>query len=321
MKKTIRTAILVTIVLFVVKSLQAQQPAQYSLWQFNMHHYNPAYAGLDNSLSATGIFRRQWTGLEGAPLTQSMNVHSPVLFLNSGFGLKFQNDLIGAEQNITATASYAYHLSLGRSNVLSFGINGGIFQKSIDGTKLNPRDVDQNDNLIPVGLVSAMTPIFSAGVFFKNESIKIGVSANNLLENSLPYSYTANAGIQLVRNYFAIFAYKYETGNFSIEPSILVKSDLVETQLDFSATIYYGDNIFGGGTFRGFSSNTTDAVAIFGGWRVSNNVTLAYAYDIPMSALSSVNSGSHEIMMSYNLNKAIGTPMPAKIIYNPRFTF
>jgi type IX secretion system PorP/SprF family membrane protein len=320
MKKIIRTAILVTITILIANSLKAQQPAQYSLWQFNLHNFNPAYAGLDNSLSATGIFRRQWVGLEGAPLTQNINVHFPVVFLNSAFGFKVENDVLGAEQNLTATATYAYHLRLNES-VLSIGLNGGIFQKSIDGTLLNPPNQDQSDDLIPLGNVSAMVPIFSAGVFFKNENIKAGVSASNLLETSLPYTYTANAGIQLVRNYFAIFAYKFEVGDFGIEPAVLVKSDLVGTQIDISTTVYYGEKLFGGAAYRGYNANTTDALALFAGYRVSENLNLAYAYDIPLSALSSVNTGSHEIMLNYNLNKTIGMPLPAKIIYNPRFTF
>jgi len=300
---------------------QAQQPAQYSLWQFNHHNYNPAYAGLDNSLSVTGIFRRQWAGLEGAPLTQNVNIHFPVEFMNSAFGLKLENDVLGEERNITATATYAYQLQFGDGNMISAGLNGGIIQKSINGELLNPRDIDQNDNLIPIGTATAMAPIFSAGVFFKNKNIKAGVSANNLLESSLPYTYTASAGIQLVRNYFAIFAYKFEIGDFGIEPAILFKSDLVESQIDFSTTIYYQEKLFGGTAYRGYSLTTQDAVAIFAGYKVNENVSFAYAYDVPLSTLSSVNTGSHEIMLNYNLNKTIGTPLPAKIIYNPRFTF
>lgn len=315
-----------TISLFVLLLLaslgvEAQQTAQYSLFQFNPHHYNPAYAGLDESLSATGIFRRQWAGLEGAPVSQAINVHTPVRFMNSAFGLKIENDVLGVEKNLTASLTYAYQTQLSKGNWLSIGVNGGIFQKSLDGTLLNPPDLDQTDVLLPAGLVSAITPIFSAGVFFKNDFLKIGLSSNNLLESSLPFDYTASAGIQLIRNYFAIFAYKYEFGNFAIEPSILVKSDAVETQVDFSAILYYGDNIFGGASFRGYNQNSIDAAALIAGWKVNDNVTLAYAYDVPLSSLKTVNNGSHEIMLNYNLKKAIGTPLPARIIYNPRFLY
>ena len=47
-------------------------------------------------------------------------------------------------KNLTATVSYAYQMVLGDGNQLSFGIDGGIIQKSIDGTLLNPPNQDQN---------------------------------------------------------------------------------------------------------------------------------------------------------------------------------
>jgi hypothetical protein len=55
------------------------------------------------------------------------------------------------------------------------------------------------------------------------------------------------------------------------------------------------------------------------GMKVTQNVTIAYAYDLPISGLSATNLGSHEIMLNYNLNKVFGAGVPPKIIYNPRF--
>ena len=313
---------LIASIVFFSTAVNAQQAAQYSLFNFNIHHFNPAYAGLDNSVSATGVFRRQWSGLTGAPLTQAINVHSPVRFLNSAFGLKLENDALGAEKNITAEASYAYQTQISKGNWISFGVSGGILQKSIDGTILNPPSIDEPDDLIPAGLATAITPTVNAGVFFKNDFIKAGISANNILESTVPFTYTANAGVQLKRNYTALVSYKYEFGNqMAIEPAVLVKSDFTETQVDFSAIVYYGERVFGGASFRGFNSSSIDAAAAIIGWKANENVMIAYSYDIPLSALSTVNSGSHEIMINYNLNKSIGKPLPARIIYNPRFLY
>ena len=107
----------------------------------------------------------------------------------------------------------------------------------------------------------------------------------------------------------------------AIEPAVLVKSDFTETQVDFSAILYYGERIFGGASFRGYNANSIDAAAAIVGWKANDNVMIAYSYDVPLSALSTVNTGSHEIMINYNLNKLIGNPLPARIIYNPRFLY
>lgn len=312
---------LIALLVFTGATVHAQQAAQYTLFNFNQHNYNPAYAGLDHSVSATGVFRRQWSGLDGAPLSQSLNVHTPVGFLSSGFGLKLENDEQGAERNLNAAISYAYQTQLGRGNWLSFGVSGGIFQKTLNGDLLNPPNLDEPDPLIPQGTATAFAPTANAGIFFKNDFIKAGVAVNNIIESNIPFDYSDQSGFQLTRHYVATLSYKYETGNIAIEPAVFLKSDFTETQIDFSTIVYYGEKIFGGASFRGYSSNSIDAAAGILGWRANENVSVAYSYDFSISGLSSVNSGSHEIMLNYNLNKAVGTPLPARIIYNPRFLY
>ena len=55
----------------------AQQPVQYSMYYLNPYPVMPAAVGLDNSLQATALFRKQWLGLEGSPTSFSLNAHLP----------------------------------------------------------------------------------------------------------------------------------------------------------------------------------------------------------------------------------------------------
>lgn len=300
-------------------SVMAQQPAQYSLYMFNQYNFNSAYAGLDESVSATGIFRQQWVGLEGSPSTQNFNVHLPLYMIKGSFGLGIENDALGAERNLKITAAYNYQQQIG-DGWISGGIRGGVFQKTLDGTILIARDQDQIDNNIPIGRTTSMTPILDAGLYYKNDALQIGLSANNLLENSVDFALNEPTNIKFLRNYFFIFAYNLDiSSKFSVSPSVLVKSDFQEIQTDFSAIVEYNDNILLGASFRGYNANTIDAVVMMAGMKVTKNVTIAYAYDLPISGLSATNTGSHEIMLNYNLNKVFGAGVPPKIIYNPRF--
>ncbi len=300
-------------------SVMAQQPAQYSLYMFNPYNFNNAYAGLDESVSATGVFRQQWLGLEGSPSTQAFNVHLPIYIIKGAFGLGLENDALGAERNLKITAAYNFQQTLGKGWI-SGGVRGGILQKTLDGTLLNPRDQDQIDNNIPIGKAISMAPILDAGIYYKSEVLQIGVSANNLLENSVDFALNEPTNIKFLRNYFFTFAYNFDIGSkLNVSPSILVKSDIQEIQTDFSTIVKYNDNIIVGASFRGYNSNTIDAIVIIGGMKVTQNVMLVYAYDLPISGLSATNSGSHEIMLNYNLNKIFGAGVPPKIIYNPRF--
>ncbi len=310
-------------------ALLAQQAPQYSLYMLNKYSYNPAYAGFDNSLSVTGVFRKQWVNLDLSPSTQNINAHMPVYYLGGGLGINLENDAIGAERNANVSISYNYMLPVSKASTLSFGLAAGLVQKSLDGTKLRapgglytePPNIDHNDLFIPNSNVSAIAPIINVGVYFHSEKMEIGMSSSNVTEPKASLEGTTETiDITYVRNYFFNFATNFEIGrSFIVEPSLLLKSDLIETQIEFSTIMTFNDNIFGGASFRGYNSNSNDAVVLLAGYKLNENITLAYAYDITLSGLANVSRGSHEIMLNYNLNKDIGKGKLPKVIYNPRF--
>ncbi|MGB1217132.1 MAG: PorP/SprF family type IX secretion system membrane protein, partial [Saprospiraceae bacterium] len=106
----------------VTLSLSAQQVPQYSLIQFNRAAANPAVAGASGYLEAAGVFRKQWLGLEGSPMSQNVNIHAPLYFLSSGVGLNVSNDFIGAERTTSANLQYSYILRLGNETTVSLGL-------------------------------------------------------------------------------------------------------------------------------------------------------------------------------------------------------
>jgi hypothetical protein len=88
--------------------------------------------------------------------------------------------------------------------------------------------------------------------------------------------------------------------------------------MEFSVLTKYNENIFAGASFRGYRTESLDAVAFLAGFRLSEKLTLHYAYDLTISNLNAVSNGSHELLLNYNLGKPIGKGRPPKIIYNPR---
>ncbi len=314
-------------VLLGIVKMEAQQPAQYSLYMLNQYHHNIAYAGMDDYLSATGVFRKQWLGLEGSPITQNINVHLPWQYMSGGVGLSIENDILGAERNTSVRLSYNYIARLSANTRLSLGVGGGIIQKALDGSKLLAPEgnyegttINHNDDLIPLGLQTALAPTTSVALYLNTKSLQIGIAANNLTEPYINYESGINTEIQLKRNYTAYAAYKFNISDgLAFQPSFLSRSDFVETQMDFSVLATLNDNIFAGTSFRGYNQNTIDALIIFAGLNITPKIRLAYAYDLPLSALSNYHTGSHEVMINYNLKKEIGGMIPAKTIYNPRY--
>jgi type IX secretion system PorP/SprF family membrane protein len=293
---------------------------------FNPLAWNPGYAGLEDELSATGVFRKQWTNLQGSPTTQNLSVHGPVYLLGGGLGFNVENDELGAQRLLSATVSYAYHLPVGSSGKLSLGISGGLVQRTLDGSKIRTPDGDydepgnfiHNDNLLPLSAESAAAPTFHAGVYFVNDWLEAGFSARNLTEPVSSYNVqdrTLNLPFYRSLN-FNVGVHFDVSDMLSVHPYALVRSDLKQTQTDISVLLRYNDNIFGGASLRGYNSNSLDAVAILAGFKLSERLTLAYGYDLALSDISTVSNGSHEISLNYRL--PVGKGRPPKIIYNPR---
>lgn len=302
----------------------AQQPAQYSLYNFNKFNFNPAYAGLDNSLSLTGVYRTQWVGIPGKPVTQNVNAHLPLYIASGGVGLEFENETLGNWQQSKFLLAYNFQLPISRTGILSMGLSAGFIQRALDGSKIitpegiyDPPDPFHNDPNLPEVKEDGNTLAVNFGAFYQDEKLEIGLSAMNLTEQAVELT---TAAYKPERSYFFYLGYNIEMNkSFTINPSALVKSTFAQTQMDFSVIIKYNSNIYGGASFRGYNSNSIDAVVLMTGFKLSEKITIGYAYDLTLSKLSTVSSGSHEILLNYNLGKPIGKGKPPKIIYNPRF--
>ena len=303
----------------------AQQPAQYSMYMWNKYAFNPAYAGMENSLSFTGIYRNQWVGLDGAPETQGVNVHMPFYFAGGGLGIGLENETIGSWRQTMTMVTYDYQAEMGSTGVLSIGLSAGLLQRELDGTKVRTPGGNYNEELnliehqdpsILEQVQKGTAPTFHAGVFYQSEKLEVGISAMNLLESKVSLS---SFGFKPDRTYFAYVGYQLELSRKLVAtPSILFKSSTEQTQIDMSVLMRYNENIFFGSSFRGYNSDSRDAIAVMGGIKLSERSMLGYSHDISISKLQTVNSGTHEIMFNYNIGKAIGKGRPPHIIYNPR---
>jgi len=316
---------IILILLSVASLVSAQQAGQYSLNQLNPFRYNPAYAGLDNSLSATGIYRTQWTGIQGNPTYFTANAHMPLYFLQGGIGINIEQEELGASEWLKADIAYNYQLQLGKKGVLSLGLDGGIIQYTLDGAQLRTPEgeyiegqtaIDHKDDLLPISIDRGMAPTFDFGAYYQSETFFGGLAVQNLSGARISLS---TLEFLTERTYIAEVGANFEMNRtLTLTPYIYVKSDLIQTQTDVSVLLKYENRFFGGVTYRGYDRYTSDALVFIGGIRLNEKMNLAYAYDLTLSQLRNYSAGSHEILINYNLGKPIGKGKLPGIIYNPR---
>ena len=248
-----------------ISGVQAQQLGQYSMYRLNPYAWNPAVAGTENTLIATGVYRQQWTDLEGAPIGQHLNMHLPFYRISSGVGIKLENDVIGAHRATQALVSWAYHTEIGRSVFFSLGLSGGYMQYTLDGAKLRapqgtyvePSGVfTHNDAVIPEGRVAAGAPIFEAGAYVEWKQLSAGISSLPVYAPVLEPNNGGGFSLKPVQHYVMTASYQIDLGQeLQLEPGFFAKTDFLLTQIDLSMNIQWQENIFAGASYRGLSGS------------------------------------------------------------------
>jgi type IX secretion system PorP/SprF family membrane protein len=110
-----------------VQVARAQQDMLFSQYMFNGLIYNPAFAGASGNFSATMFYRNQWTGFNGAPVSQSLIASMPIPDKKFSAGLTLLNDQAGALRYWTLGAAGAYKIEFEKT-LLSIGLNLGMRQ-------------------------------------------------------------------------------------------------------------------------------------------------------------------------------------------------
>ncbi|QPH40490.1 PorP/SprF family type IX secretion system membrane protein [Pedobacter endophyticus] len=302
------------LVLLLGRPVLAQQDAQFSQYMFNGIYINPAYAGYREQLNLHAFYRNQWTGIEGSPTTMSLAVDAIANDGNVGLAFQVSSDRLGAQRNLAAYGSYAYRIRMNDdgSSRLAFGVGVGAIQLGIDGALLNPNDPEPFQ---PVGMQSSIVPDARAGVYFSNDRVYAGFSADNLVSQYIDIDRYAFIPQPKAHYYLTAGMLLPLSTDVLLKPSFLLKDDRGgPTSLDFNAFFILADKLWIGGSYRtgvklydksylqkdlSRLSSAVAAVQVF----PSSNFRIGYAYDFSMGPLQGYSSGTHEISIGYFFNR------------------
>ena len=240
----------IAIFLALISTVNAQQDAQYTQYMFNTMSVNPAYAGSRGQFSAAALYRSQWVGLDGAPETFTLNLHSPIRNSRLGYGISVVNDNIGdgVVQETYLDAVVSYTLDVSPTAKLSFGLKGGGNFLSLDfqGLRNFDEEVVQQDNID-----NQFSPNFGLGVYYHTDKFYAGFSAPNILEseyfdNNANDANSVNFLASERINFYFITGYVFDlNGNLKFKPALLTKAvGGAPLQVDISANFLFNDRSF-----------------------------------------------------------------------------
>ena len=292
-------------IMFVMASLgglMAQQDAQYTQYMYNTLAVNPAYAGSRGVLSIAALHRSQWVGLDGAPTTQTLNLHTPVSE-RVGLGFSIVNDEIGngTNQDTYFDVAFSYTVPTSETGKLSFGVKAGGHLLNIDFNQLRNFDPASSAAGQP-NIDKKFSPNFGAGVYYHTDKFYAGLSIPNFLQTE-HFDGSGNSSSILAEermNWYLITGYVFElNSDLKLKPALLFKAvEGAPLQVDLSATVLLNDKFSLGAAYRWDA-----ALSALVGFQLNEKLMLGLAYDREITELgnSSFNDGSFEIFLRYEL--------------------
>lgn len=284
-----------------INKVHAQQDPMFTQYMFNTLSINPAYAGSADRLSAVALHRSQWVNFEGAPMTQTITVHSPLKKENISIGGSIVNDSYGPVKQTGFYLDASYRIFMGNKR-LAFGLKAGTNLFSANLLDLNP--LMENDNTFSANISSKALPNFGFGAMFYSKRFYVGASApkllaNKLIDGDLPDFLNNQEKQHMFLIAGAVFDISYYT---KFKPTILVKAvNGAPLGAEFTAQFLFFEKFWAGAMYR-----WEDAAGILLQYEINNKFKIGYAYDYTLSDIRKYSDGSHEIMLGFDLIRGYG---------------
>ena len=294
----------IALMLLMTSVTFAQQLPQFTQYMFNTISINPAYAGSRETLSAVGLHRSQWVGLEGGPQTQTLSVHSPLKNEKVGLGISVINDELGFENFQYVYGDFSYTIQTGVKSKLAFGVKAGVTAYNLDGDY----QASQAQDPLIFGFEDRLDFNFGAGVYWHSDRWYMGLSAPRILNND----YTGQGTFEALErvSYYFTGGYVFDLGeNIKLKPSTLLKvTNGAPLSFDISANLLFYEKFWIGAGYR-----INEQAAALGGivdFQISKQMRIGYAYEYPLSDIRPFTTGTHEFLLIFEVFKSTRIKSP-----------
>jgi type IX secretion system PorP/SprF family membrane protein len=336
--------ILPTFLTLISISALAQQKPQYTQYVLNQYIINPALSGIENYTDVKLSYRHQWTGINRSPATTYFTIHMPIgkkdyrtsatsYPLNDGknhsknywgnyyyaakphhgIGLQVVNDASGPLGNISAYATYAYHLGLSAKTSLAAGFGAGFSRYSLNASLLDFNNITVDPVVYSSGYLNSIKFDMNAGLYLYSGSYFVGLSAQQIVPSNLDFSnntITTPSTGKTVPHIFATAGFRYFfSENVSVIPSLMLKYiSPLPVLPEVNCKVQFRDLFWLGGSYR-----YNDSWAGMIGFNVNNKFNIGYAFDHTISALNTLTKTTQEFMIGIIIGNNYNTGCPARL--------
>ena len=329
-------------------SMMVMSQAKPSYTQYILNNYilNPALTGIENYVDAKLSIRNQWTGINGAPVTNYFTIHGPIgkedlrtsatsfqvpgdnprgpeywkQYTTSaphhGIGLTVMNDKAGYINRWSIAATYAYHKPLSYRTTLAAGFSLGISSVNLDRSKIDLGNLNPNDDAIGYssGDLKKIKPEIGAGLWLYSARYFLGISVLNIIPGKARFVLNDKYGTYYTPNYFFTAGYRIALGDeVSFLPSFMIQYWQPQlTGVHINAKLQYQDKLWIGGGYR--YSDLISGYSGMAGVNISNTFNVSYSYEVATTnRLRAYTGNTHEIMLGFLIGNKYGDTCPRNI--------
>jgi len=272
-----------------------QQDPMYTQYNFNTQTINPAYAGTWESTGFIVLGRQQWVGFDFAPQTFTFSMQTVLDKRKVGLGLNVISDKIGKEQRLGVFGDYSYRIQFGTETYLRLGLKFGVtnYTNSLWTYTQYPGAVDYTS----LSEITALyMPNFGVGAFLASPKYYVGLSVPKIIENQYQNDDNNYSVHGELRHFYLITGYVFDLSEYvKFKPAILTKATIgAPVEFDVSANFLLAEKVWLGANYR-----TSDSFGCIAQWIFDKRLRVGYAVDFATTELKNFNSGSHEVMVSY----------------------
>ena len=172
---TINTLRLIIVLTFcVLLQSKAQDIPLFSQKLSNALIYNPSVAG-NTFGSVTYTYRKNYFNVKGAPQSNLISLHTPLVNYRFGVGATAYQEQINFIKTSYTSVAFAYHIHFNRYASLSSGVSAEYRLTQLDGRSNTLYD---DPDLVTINNANNFDVSF--GMNFQNRFIRVGVAANRL---------------------------------------------------------------------------------------------------------------------------------------------
>ncbi|MDR1552339.1 MAG: PorP/SprF family type IX secretion system membrane protein [Prevotellaceae bacterium] len=259
-------------------------------WYSRINH-NPASVGNNDAWDIFMVHRNQWVGFKNAPKTTMLNVHTSINEFSSGIGLSIAYDMEGpARTSIIGKVLYSYRINITEESQLSFGLGVDVINRANNPnkhtvvTEPDPEKGFEKEARTSLGI--------DFGLEFTTERFALGASVTNLGRKFERLTTFIN-GTQ----YYAYGFYRFPVSDaVDLSPTGTYVYGNNEHLLEFGATAFFNDNVWGGVVYR-----IDNAICFLAGFKF-DIFRVGYSYDYHTNDARKFGS-THEIALSIRITK------------------